>query len=327
MSPRPSILILGPTAGGKTRLAIALAQRLPGGGTCISADSMQIYRGMDLGTAKPTAEERAAAPHELLDLVEPDDERFTVERWLALAHEAVARARAEGRWPIVVGGTNLYVKAFVDGLFEGPPPDLALREALNGATTEALRRELEAIDPRAAERIHSNDRRRTIRAIEVFRATGQTISSLQSQWDRPDPARFESLRIVGLDYPVESINRRINARVKQMLEAGLLEEVEALHRAGRLGRSAREALGYKQLVDHLEGRCSLEEAVEAIKIGSRRYAKQQRTWLRRFRALPGTRWFDAESLGPEALADAVLQAVQEHSTTTPSTDPNMIQTT
>lgn len=318
MIPPPTILILGPTAGGKTGLATRLARALPGGGVCIGADSMQVYRGMEIGTAKPTAEERAAAPHALIDLIEPDDDGFTVDAWLALARAEVARTRAAGAWPIVVGGTNLYVKAFLDGLFDGPPANAALRDRLAQRTVPELRAELERVDPAAAARIHPNDRRRTIRALEVFDATGRPLSEHQRQWrdaERPAPqARAADDQpptfIVGLDYPVESINRRINARVKAMMDAGLLEEVRALHSANRLGRQAREALGYKQLIDHLEGRISLEDAIEQVKIASRRFAKQQRTWLRRFRVLPNARFFAADGMDPDSLLDEVLGFVR-----------------
>ena len=309
----PTLLILGPTASGKSALALALAERL--GGVCIGADSMQVYRGMDIGTAKPTAEEQARVPHELIDLVEPDAPGFTVDRWLALAHDAVERTTAAGRWPIVVGGTNLYVKAFVDGLFDGPAPDPALRAELASLPREVLRRELEGCDPDAARRIHPNDQRRTIRALEVFRQTGVPISQHQQQWDRQAPDRFASLRIVGLEMAVETLNRRINARVRAMMDAGLLDEVRRLWAARRLGVQAREALGYRELIDHLEGRVDLEEAVERIKIGSRRFAKQQRTWLRRFRTFPGALWTDATA--PDLL-ERVLAWLGKPTDSTPA---------
>jgi tRNA dimethylallyltransferase len=299
---RPTIVILGPTASGKSALAMALADLLPGGALCIGADSMQVYRGMDIGTAKPSLEDRARVPHALVDIAEPAEAGFTVERWLALAREAEECARRGGLWPILVGGTNLYVKAFIDGLFEGPPPDPALRSRLEALAPDDLRRALESHDPAAATRIHRNDRRRTIRALEVYLATGRPISSHQQQWGAGDPSRFDRLRLVGLEFSVEAINRRINARVREMMAQGLLEEVRALHDAGRLGPQAREAVGYKQLIEHLEGGLRLDDAVESVKIASRRLGKQQRTWLRRFRGLPNARWFDGESADLPALA-------------------------
>lgn len=313
----PLLIIVGPTAGGKTALSIALAHALPGagGGECLCADSMQVYRGMDIGTAKPTPEERAQAPHHLLDLVEPSEDGFTVDRWLDLAEATIADIRDRGRFPIVVGGTNLYIKALLEGMMDGPEPDEALRAELEQAALEDLRAELERIDPEAALRIHPNDRKRTQRAVEVHRLTGRPMSEHQQQWDRGE-IRADA-RIIGLDYPVDLINRRINARVKAMVEGGLVEEVRALHEADALGRQAREALGYKQLIDHFEGRSTLEEAIEQIKIRTRRYAKQQRTWLRRFRGIegirgwPGSLWIDAEACSTEEQVERILSFLRD----------------
>lgn len=302
---RPIVLLLGPTAGGKTALSIALAQRLPGGGACIGCDSMQVYRGMDVGTAKPTAEELAAAPHHLFDVADPSEDGFTVDTWLELAERAIADVRSRGRWPIVVGGTNLYVQALLFGLFDGPEPDEALRAELTALSDRDRRRRLEEVDPVAASRIHPNDLKRTLRALEVHAKTGRPLSELQREWEG-NPPRAD-VRIVGLDWPVEPINRRINARVKAMFEAGLVEETRRLLAApGGLGRQAREALGYKQVIDHLEGRCTLDEAIEQVKIRTRRYAKQQRTWLRRFRGLPGGIWLEAGDSKPETIARQAL---------------------
>lgn len=187
--------------------------------------------------------------------------------------------------PIVVGGTHLYVKALLDGLFEGPAPDAALRELLNAMDAGERRRELERVDPVAAERIHPNDVRRTVRALEVFRQTGVAISDHQRQWDRGNTQG--PYRLVILDWEVEAINARINARVKQMMERGLYDEVVGLVRQGALSGQAGEALGYKQLVGVVAGSARLDDAVEQIKIETRRFAKNQRTWLRRLRATPG----------------------------------------
>ena len=298
---RPIVLVLGPTAGGKTSLSIELARRLPRGGTCLGADSMQIYRGMDIGTAKPTPEERAAAPHALFDLVDPDGPPFTVADWLEAAETQIAATRESGRWPIVVGGTNLYVQNLLYGMDAPAPTDPALRAALDAMSDADLRSRLEKEAPEDANRIHANDRRRTIRALE--RAAAENGSPSPSRaWDGPPREDFVA---IGLDWPVESINRRINARVKAMAADGLIDEVRALHDADRLGRQAREALGYREIVDHLEGRCSAEDAFERIKIGTRRFAKQQRTWLRRFRILPRTIWLSAEGkTAPELASEA-----------------------
>ncbi len=302
----PTVVILGPTAGGKSALAIELAERLPGRGEIVSADSMQIYRGMDIGTAKPVATDLARVPHHLVNMVEPSEDGFTVDTWLEHAEQAVAAIRRSGRWPIVVGGTNLYVKALVEGLFDGPEPDPNLRRDLASMPIEAVRAELARVDPQASARIHPNDRRRSIRALEVFRISGRPISDLQQQWDRgrtrPDLVLF------GLEYSAEVINRRINNRVRAMIDAGLADEVRRLHVRG-FGRQSREALGYRQLIEWIEGRCTFEEAVEQVKIQSRRYAKQQRTWLRRFRLWPQSCWLPCDDLNPDEIADRALKHV------------------
>jgi tRNA dimethylallyltransferase len=297
--------IVGPTATGKTRIAIELAQQT--GAEIVSVDSMQLYRGMDIGTAKPSLEERAAIPHHLFDVADPAEDGFSVDSWLALAEESVRTIRRRGRVPILAGGTNLYVQAFLEGLFEGPEPDPRLRAELEGLDPNVRRRRLEEADPAAAERIHPNDVKRTIRALEVHALTGRRLSDLQQQWGRGRCR--DDVVIVGLDWPVEAINRRINARVRVMIEAGLVDEVRRLLAAGRLGRQAREALGYRQIADYLEGRLGLEEAVEQIKIRTRRFAKQQRTWLRRFRAISRSTWIPAADLTPQELVDKALTSI------------------
>lgn len=288
------IVILGPTAGGKSELAVALAQRLPGGAEVIGADSMQVYRGMDAGTAKPHPELRAAVAHHLIDVVEPT-QRFTVADWLALAEPIIDGLLAAGRWPIVVGGTNLYIKALLEGLFDAPEADPATRAALLQLTGRELHDRLAAVDAAAAARIHVNDTKKLVRALEVHELTGQPISAMQAQWrDAPDTYRRNPV-LIGLDWPVDAINRRINARVKLMFfpaASGLTceslpDEVARLDAAGRLGTQAREALGYKQVLQAIAGQCSMDDAFEQTKIQTRRFAKRQRTWLKRFR---GVHW-------------------------------------
>ena len=307
--PRPIILILGPTAGSKTDLSLALARGLPGASECVCADSMQVYRGMDIGTAKPTAAQRAEVPHHLLDLLDAGDNGFSVDVWLRLARAATDGIRSRNRWPIVVGGTNLYVQALLEGLFDGPEPDPRIRAELQRADLGALRQRLVSADPVAARRIHRNDRRRTIRALEVYELTGHRISDLQSQWVG-GPRR--DVRIIGLHFSVEAINRRINARVRSMMAAGLLEEVRRLVASGGLGGQASEALGYRQLLDHLAGRLSHEEAVEQIKIRTRRLARQQRSWLRRFFAHPDSSWIEADGLSVQSLAGQAFEAIGQN---------------
>ncbi len=306
---RPFPLICGPTAGGKTALAVALAHdfaRDGHAGEVISADAFQLYKGLDIGSAKPTPEERQGVPHHLIDAVEPT-EPFTVHDWLSQAERLIADIRARNRVPIVVGGTHLYVKALLEGLFEGPEPDETLRAELRATPLPHLRAELERVDPAAAERIHPNDDRRTVRALEVYRQTGTPISALQKQWDREKSARTDAV-LVGLDWPADQINPRINARVRQMMADGFLEEVRALDAQHKLGPQAREGLGYKQLLAHLHGHCSLDDAVEQIKIETRRFAKNQRTWLRRLRATPGSVWLTPEDLLNPAAACARVRA-------------------
>ena len=298
----PIVLILGPTAGGKTSLAISLANELPGGGECICADSMQVYTGMDIGTAKPTEEERAAAVHHLVDIANPSEDGFTVETWLTHANAVIEDIRNRGKWPIVVGGTNLYVQSLLFGLFDGPDCDQEKRDVLNAIENTKLQTRLRELDPEAADRIHINDKRRLVRAIEVCEATGFPLSSLQSQWGKPMPR--EDAIIIGLNWPVKTINKRINARVKAMFNEGLLAEVEAIKE--NLGKQASEALGYKQILAHLRGECSLDEARERIKILTRRYAKQQRTWLRKFQILPSAHFID---MGDKGMQYAVEQAL------------------
>ncbi len=300
---RPIILILGPTAGGKTSLSISLANSLPEGGECIIADSMQVYRGMDIGTAKPTAEEQAQAPHHLIDVAHPEEDGFTVEKWLKLANTVIEDIRNRGKWPIVVGGTNLYVQSFLFGLFDGPECDKEKREFLNMLPNTDLLEKLRVLDEEAASRIHINDKRRLVRAIEVCEATGAPLSSLQSQWRGPMPR--DDVRMIGLNWPVKTINRRINSRVREMFENGF--EQEARNLQNQVGLQAEQALGYKQLFAHFRGECTLDEAQEHIKIQTRRFAKQQRSWLRRFQAMPSAHFIDMEH---KSMQHAVNQALK-----------------
>ena len=305
-----AILIAGATASGKTPLAIALAQHLSGGGECLCADSMQIYRDMNIGTAKPTNQELAAAPHHLLDLADPRDATFTVDRWLDAAEPCVSQVRSRGRYPIIVGGTNLYLQAFLFGLCDVPNPDASIRVALEQDSNDQLRQKLLAVDKTAAEQIHPNDRRRTIRALEVHQTTGQPISKLQQQWTQEPRRDALILRLVD---DVEPTNRRINQRVVRMMEMGFLQEVAGLLNENQLGPRARAALGYQQLADHLEGKGSLAEAIEQIKIATRRFAKQQRTWLRRFSAYPRSESIKITNLSPQDVVEQAVKIIKKAS--------------
>ena len=304
-----TILVLGPTAGGKTALSVELALRMPGGGECVSADSMQVYRGMDIGTAKPSAEERRGVPHHLIDVADPHGGPFTVADWVDGARAAIEAIHARGRHAIVVGGTNLYVKSLTEGMFEGPAGDPEIRARLEALPTEMLRGDLEHHDPVAASRIHFNDRRRTIRALEVWMITGRRISELQQQWSDAPRALPAGMHVVGLEWPVDLINQRINQRVHAMIEAGLEQEVMRLLAKGPLNRQAIEAVGYREVLRHFAHELSIEEAEEEIKVRTRQYARQQRTWLRRFKAVPGAIWIDGPMTTTEAAAGLVIETL------------------
>ncbi|MFN0010336.1 MAG: tRNA (adenosine(37)-N6)-dimethylallyltransferase MiaA [Phycisphaerales bacterium] len=304
-------IICGPTASGKSSLAVEVAALLISRGTpaeVVTADAFQVYRGMDIGTAKPTLAERRGITHHLIDLVEPS-EPFSVDQWLALAEPLIASLQARGTVPIVVGGTHLYVKALLEGLFEGPPPDSALRARLMDMDAHVRRAELERVDPAAAERIHFNDTRRTVRALEVFHQTGTPLSEHQGQWDS-GKTRADALLVV-LNRPVENLNPRINARVKAMLAAGLLDEIRSLVASGRLNPAsqAAQALGYKQLLEHLAGGMSLDDATERIKIETRHFAKNQRTWLKRLGTSPDCLVFDASAEESSKIAQHVVNTI------------------
>mgnify|MGYP006267814311 CR=1 FL=1 len=331
VSAAPPIVILGPTAGGKSSLAVELATALKPAGEVISADSMQVYKRLDAGTAKPTSPQRDAVAHHLLDIVEPTD-RFTVADWLRRADAVIENVQSRGRRPIVVGGTNLYLKALLEGLFDGPDPSPALRERLQAKGGEALHSHLREIDPDAAQRISPLDMPRLVRAVEVHELTGRTITSLQQQWDREAsdrPYRHDPV-LIGLHYPAEAINPRINLRVKAMFHPGkvepelaasvcvggesLPEEVERLLGEGWLGDEvapqASQALGYKQVLAVLQRSDpklrTMEDAFERTKVLTRRFAKQQRTWLKRFR---GVHWIDAAGLNTDATLHAAAAAM------------------
>lgn len=318
-------VIVGPTAGGKSSLAIDIALRLRErvgiAGEVLSADAIQVYRGLDIGSGKVTPSESRGVPHHLLDIRDPT-ERFSAEEWLTLAERTIDAIRARGHLPIIVGGTHFYVKSLLEGLFEGPGSDPRLREELGAMDPRERFEELRRVDPLAAERIHPNDAKRVVRALEVFRLTGRPISSLQRQWDA-GTARSDAL-LIGLEWPADLINRRINARVRDMVERGFVEEVRDLHARGALGPTAREALGYKQIALALErgGHPSeIADAIEQTKIETRRFAKNQRTWLRRLRTTPGALWIDAAATPPERWADLVIERLIAPSELTPRNSP------
>ncbi len=293
-----------------------MARRI--GAEVVSLDSMKVYRRMDIGTAKPPVEVRREIHHHLIDTVEPSEE-FSVARYVTLAERAIADIRSRGKPVLVVGGTPLYFKALTEGLFEGPSADPAIRKRLRDEAesvgTKTLHDRLKEVDHAAAERIHPNDLRRIVRALEVFELTGRPISELQSQWDR-GRARFEAA-IIGLSRERREQSRRINRRVRRMMEAGLVDEVRSLLAEPEpLSRTARRAVGYAEVIDHLEGRQSLADAVEMIKINTRQFAKAQRTWFKRFESVA---WVD---VFPDATAAQIADEVDRRRAQPWTTSPS-----
>ena len=299
-----SLVLTGPTGSGKSALALDLAERI--NAEIVAMDAMTLYRGFDIGTAKPTPLERARVPHHLIDVLEPW-ESGSVAWWLERAAAAVAEIESRGRLALFVGGTPLYLKALMFGLFDGPPADAALRQRLQKEAVElgsqALHERLAKVDPAAAGRLHPNDTRRIIRALEVFERTGTPISEWQRQWRGKDesgrmkdeadksfgssfilpPSSFPS--VLWLDLPRPVLYDRINGRVNDMFAAGLVDEARALAKFDPpVGREARQALGYKEVFAYLEGRVTLEETITQVQTHSRNFAKRQITW---FRHLPG----------------------------------------
>jgi tRNA dimethylallyltransferase len=284
----PNILVLGVTASGKGALGFELAGAL--NGQIISVDSMKVYRRMDIGTAKPSAEKRRLIRHHLLDVVEPS-QAFSVDRFLELTAAAAGQIRAEGKQVIAVGGTAMYIKALLHGLFEGPASDPTIRQRLTEEIARigltSLHHRLATVDPLAAARIHPNDQRRIIRALEVFEQAGKPISALQKQWEKQ---AAKDWFVIGLRRPKDMESHRINLRVRRMVEQGLLNEVKSLlAEPAPMSKQARAAIGYAEIIAHLEGNCSFEEAVEQIKINSRKLAKAQRTW---FKTFGNVHWID-----------------------------------
>lgn len=293
--PAPLWVVAGPTASGKSALAVALAERV--GGEILSMDSMTVYRRMDVGTAKPTADERARAPHHLVDLVEPDQD-FDTARWCSAAAAAVEDVRARGRVPIFVGGTSLYLMAFFKGLMQGPAADPELRAQLEHEERErpgALHERLSTLDPVAAARIHRNDERRLVRALEVVQRTGRPISEQHEHFDRESWAR--PCRIAALSWPRETLHERVKARTEAMLDQGLLAEVEAIETTCGFSRTAGAAIGYAECRDFLRGRYKdRTELRNRIRRNTHQLIRRQTTWLRRLlevRWIPGGSDVDA----------------------------------
>ncbi|MCA9182589.1 MAG: tRNA (adenosine(37)-N6)-dimethylallyltransferase MiaA, partial [Planctomycetales bacterium] len=307
---RQAWFLTGPTSSGKTTLAIAVAERL--GAEIISLDSMAIYRGMDIGTAKPTGEQRAQVPHHLLDVVEPT-ESFSVSSYVLAAHSVAEDIRARGKRVLVCGGTPLYLKSLIRGLFLGPQADWEFRSAIESYLADhggdALRQRLSQVDPLLAHKIHPHDHRRMIRALEVAKVTGQPLSHWQEQFETPaDPMDFP-VAVLQLDRAW--LHQRINQRVEAMLTGGLVDEVSGLlTQHGQLGRTAAQAVGYREVIDHLNERTTLAETTVLIQAHTRQFARRQEIWFR------GLKELKPVAVTPESpideLADSIVDIFTAH---------------
>lgn len=300
------ICVVGPTASGKTALSVALAQLR--GTEIISADSMQIYCGMDIGTAKPSMEERRGVRHHLFDVCQPGED-FSVARYVQLADQAAQDILGRGMIPLVVGGTGLYMDAFIEcNNFSGDEADAGLREELNAFAdangNQALHDRLRAVDPVSADRLHPNNRKRVIRALEVYTQTGMTIDLLNERNRRREP-KYRAVKLGLCPSTREILYARINARVDEMLAQGLLQEIQTLCARGVLTGTAAQAIGYKEYLPYLRGEASLEACTELLKQHSRNYAKRQLTWLKRD---PSIHWVNCDS---SAQMDQVIRRSTE----------------
>ncbi len=298
------ILVIGVTASGKSRLAFELAKRLRT--DIISVDSMKVYRKMDIGTAKPSPQRKTEVNYRLIDVVEPS-ESFSVDKYLQIANAAIADIQSQNKPVLAAGGTAMYIKALLHGLFEGPGTDYTIRERLKQRIktdgSVQLHKQLNYVDPTSAQRIHPNDEKRLIRALEVFELTGKPISSFQSQFDTPMP---EDWTVIGIRRDKEIESKRINARVKKMIDDGLVDEVkDLLAQEKPLSEQAACAIGYAEIIRHLNGEIELQDAIEQIKINTRKLAKAQRTWFKRFE---NVNWFDTtEETDIDKLTENILK--------------------
>jgi len=300
MDDHPAIAIVGPTASGKSRLAMAMAMEFRG--EIVSCDALQVYRGMDIGTAKPTAAERACVPHHMLDLRDPGED-FSAGDYQRMGREALKAVAARGDLPVVTGGTGFYLKALIDGLFAGPGRSEELRSRLRTVLSRRgparLHSVLRKVDPRSAERISAADAARMVRALEVWFLTRRPLSSWQEQ-PRVALPGFRWLKL-GIAWPRERLYRRIDARVDQMYHDGLVDESRALLRTYPRDCHAFKAIGYRQCSVFLEGGCTLEQAIRDTQQQTRRYAKRQLTW---FRSLPDLVWLEGEEEFPRLVSRA-----------------------
>jgi tRNA dimethylallyltransferase len=295
----PVVALVGPTAAGKSALSLALAEAL--GGEVVNTDSMQLYRGMDIGTAKLTVEERRGVPHHLLDVLDVT-ETATVAEFQGWARRAIVDCRSRGAVPILVGGSALYTRAVVDRFeFPGTEPELRARleDELAAVGAPALHARLADVDPVAAEAIIPSNGRRVVRALEVVELTGRPFSASLPKQEYVDPATVQ----VGIDCPRPVLDDRIEQRVRRMWDTGFVEEVRALEARGlRDGLTASRALGYQQLLDHLAGRCTEEEALDATVVGTRRFVRRQDAWFRKDPRITWVTWDDPDRVSAAVRA-------------------------
>ena len=309
-----ALFLAGPTAVGKSEIALLLAEKI--GGEIISVDSMQVYRGLDIGTAKPSPAERARVPHHLIDIVDLI-ESFDAAQFGVRAQAAAAEIRSRGRVPIFCGGTGLYFKAFLEGLGEAPPADEKLRAELETAPLNELLAELAEKDPVTYEKIDRQNPRRIVRAIEVIRVTGKKFSEQKARWTAGETVTVAaekksgldgvSPRLVGLVRETADLRARIDARVEAMFARGLVEETRRLLERGLAqNKTAMQALGYRQVMEHLRGERSLPETIELVKIKTRQFAKRQMTWFRRH---GNCEWIELKpGESPQNVAHQILKA-------------------
>jgi tRNA dimethylallyltransferase len=295
------LLLAGPTAAGKSDIAMQLAERL--GGEIVSVDSMQVYRGLDIGTAKTSPADRTRVPHHLIDVVDVT-EQFDAAQFVRLASLAVADIQSRGRLPILCGGTGLYFKALLEGLREAPSADAALRAVLGSTPLPDLLRELAEHDPATYERIDRQNPRRVIRALEVIRLTGKPFSAQRANWEPSPLAPRPSSLHFGFARSAAELHQRIEARVDAMFRQGWVAETEQLLQRGLAqNKTAMQALGYRQIVEHVRGERPLAETIELVKARTRQFAKRQMTWFRRQLQLT---WINLE---PQGSAEAVVKAI------------------
>ncbi len=272
--------LTGPTASGKTEIGLELAQRLDA--EIISLDSMTLYRHMNIGTAKPNARQQRRVPHHLIDILDPD-QSFSLSNYVDAATAKIEQIRERGRQVLFVGGTPLYLKAMLRGIFRGPPADWKFRqqieEELQAVGLPALHQRLQQVDPLSAAKLHPHDKRRIIRALEVYRSTGRPISHLQTRFDEGRPA--DQCRVFVVTWPRDVLHRRIQQRVETMFAAGLVDEVRRiLDRFQNLSRTASQAVGYREVIEGLKQGRAREQTIEIVKTRTRRFARHQETWFR-----------------------------------------------